>query len=39
MLMGTIVLRPNGVYSINFDKNGASNKKVRELQAMPVPLP
>lgn len=25
--METVVLRPNGVYDLNFDASGASNKK------------
>ena len=36
MLMGSIVLWPNGLYGINFDKDGASDRKVRQLQGQPA---
>src|SRR5690606_9708381 len=35
MLMGTINIGTNGRYSLNFDVNGASDKKVRQLVAAP----
>lgn len=36
MLMGTIVINPKNRYSINFDANGASEKKVRQLVGTPA---
>lgn len=34
MLMGSVVLRPNGFYSINFDQNGASDRAMKTEQAI-----
>ena len=39
MLMGTFVIWGNGVFSINFDKSGASNSKLQSYQTQPVPMP
>ncbi len=36
--METVVLRLNGVYDLNFDASGASNKKVRSIEVYPVSI-